>query len=145
MKRISLLAIVCSLTFANASRTMNLHPAVQEELKKCLAHGVLLVQSMSQNMQDANELEKTRKNAKAAVLLATAPDQKRIAETEKARFFAALKKEQTKVDNPQLTENFLNALKQTVLIFVATAKEAAAKQNERVIYINDIPMPGIQK
>lgn len=142
MKRISLLAIICSLTFANASRTMNLHPAVQEELQRCLAHGVSLVNHITQNIQDAKDLEDSRKNAKTAMLLATAPDQKRIAEMEKARFFAALKKSQTKVDNPQLAQNFYDSIKRTILVFVATAREAAAsQQNGKVIFINGQPMP----
>jgi len=137
MKRISLLAIMCSLTLMNASHAMNLHPAVQAELQKSITHGIELVNSINQKILDANELEKTRKNAKAAVLLATAPDQKKIAETEKVRFFAALKKDQTKVDNtPQLAENFFNAFKKAVIVFVATTQAAAAQQNGKVIFIN---------
>lgn len=105
---------------------LNIHPAVQAELKQCLAHGIVLANAISQDIQDAKALEKLRKNAKVATVIATTIEQKAIAAKEKARFFEALKKDQTKVEKPQIKEDFVDSLHRTMIIFIAALPEMMA-------------------
>lgn len=116
-------AFICSVLLVQNSSAVNLHPAVQAELQKCVAHGIILTNITVQSMKDTIALEKLRKNAKTAVANAETSEQKAIAKKANACFFEALKKDQTKVENPELVHNFFNAIQQAFLTFIATASQ----------------------
>lgn len=99
---------------------MDVPPAVNAKLQECAAHAQALANHISQSIQDAKELERARKNAKTATALATDAAQKAAAAQERKRYFAALGKDQTKVDKPELVENCFNAFKELAVISFIT-------------------------